>query len=318
MKISEILVNIKAKLQTTGVDSADIDARILLQHAMNMTREELLLNNNEKTSLPQQELLDEYVRRRMAHEPVSRILGLRSFWNFDFKISKGTLDPRADSETLVEAVLKYLSSPSCRIYSGIHSDMQQLKDGRPNECSVTGKEAKSALKILDLGTGSGCLLLSLLQEFPFATGVGIDACEDAIITAHENARAMGLHDRAELMIMAWNDFAPTALFDIVISNPPYIAENVIATLEPEVRLYDPLLALVGGKDGCAAYREIVARLNLFLKSDGVVFFEIGYDQASAVKDILEQAGFSVLRILPDLAGHDRCIVAQRARVNTPL
>jgi release factor glutamine methyltransferase len=243
-----------------------------------MQHENLLMNNNRELTALENDAMQKVTERRLGREPVSRILGVRAFWRSDFKISKETLDPRPDSETLIETVLRYT-------------------------------DKNRALNILDLGTGTGCLLLSLLQEFPKAKGFGIDISEDAILTAKANAEALALSSRSSFMKINWKDFKTDTPFDIIISNPPYIAESEIPHLEPEVREYDPIPALLGGKDGLDCYREIAARLPKLLAKDGHIFFEIGFTQAKQVASILAEYGLCMIETRQDLAGQDRCVVA---------
>jgi len=274
--VQAALAEMKAQFTAAGIDSADTDARLLMQAVLKLSREDLFMNSSLLIPDAREMVLKEYAARRLKREPVSRILGTRSFWKSDFKISRETLDPRADSEVLIETALKHIKNP---------------------------------MRVLDLGTGSGCLLLSLLQEWSESSGIGVDISADAVRTAEENARAMGLAGRAKFVAADWNALPPGELFDVVISNPPYIAEHEMAGLEPEVTLYDPRRALVSGPDGLECYRSIISLLPRFLKKQGHVFFEVGHSQAGAVKDMLEAAGLPVLQTAPDLAGHDRCIAA---------
>lgn len=282
--VREALSRMREQFSAAGIDSAEADARILAQHALGMTREELFLNSDGLLSDSEVNLLDSYVARRLKREPVSRITGARAFWKSDFRIGPETLDPRPDSETLIEAALKHVPSPS---------------------------GGGGGLRVLDLGTGSGCLLLSLLQEWPEAKGVGIDISQGAVELAESNARALGLADRAKFLCGDWKGMAPDGRFDVIISNPPYISEEEVETLEPEVALHDPRRALVAGEGGLACYREITGLLRGLLAPGGYAFFEIGHTQGRAVKDLLEQAGFAVLETAQDLAGSDRCIVARQ-------
>ncbi|MDD9901246.1 MAG: peptide chain release factor N(5)-glutamine methyltransferase [Alphaproteobacteria bacterium] len=278
-RLADVLAEARAALRDAGVESADTDARLLAEHAFGMTREEMTacpektLEENECNSLKK------IIKRRASHEPVSRIIGYRWFWKSKFKISKETLDPRPDSETLIEAAIKHAGQPQ---------------------------------RLLDLGTGSGCLLLSLLQEWPSCLGTGIDISPDAVNTAAENARLLGLAECAVFQAVGWADFVPEAPFDCIISNPPYIAVGEKGGLEPEVADYDPPAALYAGNDGLEAYRAIISLLPCFLTPSGYVFFEIGHRQAEQVSYLLGQGGYRVLETIPDLAGNDRCIVAQRA------
>lgn len=278
MTIQSALKEMRDQFRSAGLETPELDARLLVQAALGITQEQLLLNTNKIIIDSECKKLNEMVRRRLLREPVSRILGTRGFWKSEFKVSQETLDPRADSETLIEAVLKHIN-----------------------------KEAP--LTILDMGTGTGCLLLSLLQELPQATGVGIDISEDAIRTARQNAEALGLSDRAKFMVTSWSNLVVDKAFDVVISNPPYIAEAEISSLAPEVRQYDPVRALAGGKDGLDCYREIAALLPSLMVNRGQVFLEIGSSQAESVRGILAARGLHVLETTQDLAGHDRCLVA---------
>lgn len=279
--IRDTLLNLQDRFREAELDTPDLDARLLVQSALNLKHEDIILDASCSVAPAELRTLEAMVERRLKREPVSRILGVRSFWNADFKVSPATLDPRADSETLVEAVLA-------------HAD-----------------KAKP-LTILDLGTGTGCLLLSLLQELPLARGTGIDINPDAVKIAGENAAALNLTAFSGFMVNSWTDFRPDAPYDIVISNPPYIPAGDIETLDPEVRDYDPHLALAGGADGLDCYRDITAVLPRLLKKDGLAFLEIGADQAISVNEVLAAGGLTVLQTLTDLSGHNRCIVARWA------
>ena len=188
------------------------------------------------------------------------------------------LRARPDSETLVEMALKLVETPPERV--------------------------------LDLGTGSGCLLLSLLQEWPGAEGTGLDLSASAIATAAENAEALHLADRAKFIAGDWEKFEPPAPFDVVISNPPYITDEEMTQLAPEVSQYDPVLALAGGAEGLDAYRSIVPLLKTFLKPGGWVVFEIGHTQRESVKSLLAEAGFTMIQTATDLGESDRVVAAK--------
>jgi release factor glutamine methyltransferase len=279
--IQSMLTDVRNAFRAAGLDTPELDARLLVEAAMGMTQTDLLTKADQEITRAQETALEAMTLRRLQREPVSRILGTRAFWKADFKISPATLDPRADSETLIEAVLNNV-------------------------------DKKSPLTILDMGTGTGCLLLSLLQELPQATGTGIDISAEAIKTAQQNAEALDLVSRSKFMTINWREMTTTP-FDIVISNPPYIALPEIAGLAPEVREYDPITALSGGADGLDCYRDIALLLPRLLKPEGMVFLEIGAMQAAAVKGIIGKTGLTVLQILTDLAGHDRCLVARCIR-----
>ena len=278
MDIKSYIDAAKVKLTAAGVENPETDIRLLVQHVLKIEHTALLMNLNRMLTNAEVKDLDAAIDRRGKREPVSRIIGSRGFWKYDFKVTPQTLDPRPDSETLVEAALKYASP--------------------------------APATILDLGTGTGCLLLSLLGEWVNAKGVGLDISGEAVATARENAEALKLALRATFIETDWENYTPPAPFDLVISNPPYIAAGEMPGLAPEVTEYDPVKALVSGQDGLECYRSITALLPRFLKKGGWVVFEIGHAQANDVKSILANAGAAVIHTVQDLAGSDRVIVAQ--------
>ncbi len=225
--------------------------------------------------------LASYVHRRLQGEPVAKIIGHKGFWSLELKVSKDTLDPRPDSETLIDAVLRLFPD----------------KQGQ--------------YRILDMGTGSGCLLLACLSEYPNAQGIGIDASEQALKIARENARDF---PKASFEHRDWTNpgyLQGLGQFDIVVANPPYIPTQTVATLDKTVRLYDPMAALDGGTDGLDAYRAIVASVGLALKPQARLFFEIGQGQEKDVTVLAGEAGFELIASYPDLAGIVRCLVFKR-------
>lgn len=276
--LNSFIQNASDKLAACSIENPETDIRLLVQHALGISHAKFVSSLNRVLSDAEVKTLDAMIARRAAREPVSRIIGTRGFWKSEFKLSPQTLDPRPDSETLIEAALKYAETPPATI--------------------------------LDLGTGTGCLLLSLLQEYPKATGLGIDISAEAAATACENAVALNLADRASFLAIDWNDWQASAPFDLVISNPPYIAPDEMAGLEPEVTKYDPMTALVGGDDGLECYRSIAALLPRAAKKDGLVVLEIGHAQGQAVKSILALSGIAVIQTLTDLGGSDRAVVAR--------
>jgi release factor glutamine methyltransferase len=221
---------------------------------------------------------EDFVHRRAAREPFCYIIGRREFWSLDFEVTPAVLIPRPDSETLVEAALKEFG-------------------------------ATPPARLIDLGTGSGCLIISLLSEWREATGVAVDISPAALDVARSNAGRLGTAAR---MTFDCRDFATACgeRFDLVVSNPPYIADSVIETLEPDVRAFEPILALSGGADGLEAYRQLARTLPGLLLPQGRAFLEIGFDQAESVIGILENQGLRVIRIVKDLAGHDRVVAAR--------
>lgn len=270
----QALVNV---FKETGVETPVADARLLMQWVTGLPHEDLLLRGDRLVTSFEQNKLQQAIDRRMKAEPVSRIIGRRAFWKGDFKITPATLDPRADSETLIEAALQHVKNPE---------------------------------SILDLGTGTGCLLLSLLLEYPEASGIGLDISVEAVKVAGENAKEMDLARRATFIAMDWEKYK-SAPVDLIVSNPPYIAETERQDLAPEVALYDPPQALFGGLDGLMAYRSLMRTVPGLLNPGGWLLLEIGYTQAHSVKSLLAEAGFDVIEVRQDLAGKDRVIVAKK-------
>ena len=218
--------------------------------------------------------------RRAAREPMARILGYREFWSLRFELSPATLDPRPDSETLIEAALAALPDRARRY------------------------------RALDLGTGSGCLLLALLSELPGAWGLGVDRAESAVATARRNAAELGLHARARFVVGDWAA-AIAGEWDIVLINPPYIAAGAIAGLMPEVAHHEPRLALEGGIDGLDAYRALAPQIARLLAPQGVAAVELGQGQAEAAAALMTGAGLAIQGVRHDLAGVDRCLMLHR-------
>lgn len=266
-------------LAATEVESPRLDARLLMSAVLDCNAAKLLMAMQSPVSHRQSEIFLKYIERRSIGEPVSRILGEREFWSLTFRLSSETLDPRPDSETVVETAL-----------------------------SLRADRKLSRLSVLDIGTGTGCLLLSLMSELAISTGVGTDISVGAINTARSNALALGMDERSEFLVCDFVE-AVKGSFDIIVSNPPYIRSDLLSHLQREVSLFDPARALDGGEDGLFAYRRIVAELSRLLASDGIVVMEIGYDQELAVRSILETAGLVRIASHRDLSGHVRCISA---------
>ena len=260
-------------------EGARAEARLLASHVLALDLTGLVVRADRPISADEGRRLTALARKRLQGEPVQRLVGSASFWGLDFELSAETLVPRPDTETLVDAVSSRLA--------GI-----------------------AAPRIADIGVGSGAILVSLLHERGDATGVGVDISEDALATARKNADRNGVGGRAVFVRGSWVE--PLAGdFDAIVSNPPYIATEVIAGLDAEVRLHDPMAALDGGADGLTAYRALVATVGDHLKPGGLVAFEIGFDQAEAVVGLLVAAGFTGVEVIRDLAARDRVVVAHR-------
>jgi release factor glutamine methyltransferase len=264
-------------LQAAHVESASLDARLLLEHALGLSREQLLFRLDDMLEQRHIDYFRELVACRTRRQPIAQIIGRREFFGLTFKVTSAVLDPRPDSETLIEAVIKRT------------------------------RDKQAPLTILDLGTGSGCLLLTLLYEFPNAKGVGVDTSRDAINVAKDNAVNLGLQSRAAFIQSHWC-MAVEGTYDIIISNPPYIPAADISTLAPEVSQYEPKQALDGGADGLACYRVIVAALPKHLKKGGLAAIELGLGQAQAVERLAIDNGLKPLGIAHDIQGIARCII----------
>ncbi len=271
---AEAIARSAAVLASAGVEDPARDARLLYRWAAGLDGAALAAVLPEPAPPAELARFDAAVAVRAARTPVSRITGERAFWRQHFRITPAVLDPRPETETLVAAAL----------------------------------DGPVARRILDLGTGSGCILLSLLAEWPGARGVGIDISPDALAVAAGNADRLGLAGRAEFRPGDWCE-GLAERFDLIVSNPPYIGAIEIDGLAPEVRLHDPWPALLGGADGLDAYRGIAAGVAALLAPAGRVLLEIGPSQAESVGRILSAGGLEVVSILRDLDGRDRVIHA---------
>ena len=295
LDIITVLRNAAAQLVQHGCATPDLDARLLIGHALGLDRLQLMLQAERVLTIEEITQITALVNRRAAHEPVARIIGCREFWGLPFGLNEATLEPRPDSETLVEAILED---------SGF-----RIGDLADRQKSPNPKSRIPYPTVLDLGTGTGCLLLALLHELPNATGLGIDVAPRAVAQAQANAIRLGLDSQATFQLGNWLE-GITDQFDIIISNPPYIARDDIPTLMPEVREHDPLAALEGGVDGLEPYRLIIPQLPRVLKPGGLIAFEVGHTQAAAVSTLLRDAGLTNLTTHQDLGGVARCVLAK--------
>jgi release factor glutamine methyltransferase len=279
---ADAIATLRGALGEADVESPALDARLLVRAAAGLAAEDLIRDPDRMLSVEERSRLRQMAERRIAREPISRIVQNREFWGLSFVISPDVLDPRPETETLVEAVLETFAS-------------------RRDE----------PLRILDIGVGSGALLCALLSELPNAFGLGLDISPAAAEVARGNLSALGFADRSCVIVGAWTA-ALNDRFDIVVSNPPYIASNEIGGLAPEVRDYDPILALDGGVDGLNAYRAISMTLGHCLTPKfGAFFLEIGAGQAESVTAILTAAGLGDLTTRCDLGGRDRMVQGRR-------
>jgi len=266
----------KQQLEAAGVGGPVIDARLLVEAAAEATRVDIVTDPHRALTAEQQARLEDYLARRARREPVSHILGRKGFWKIMLQVTPDVLTPRPDTETVVEYVLRDFPE---------HAPWH----------------------VLDLGVGSGAILLSILAERPAARGLGVDVSEEALAVARENTANLGLAGRTALMRGDWTWGLHDDSFDLVVSNPPYIASHVIETLEPEVRDHEPRLALEGGVDGLDAYRTLAPEILRVLKPGGRFAVEIGYDQKQAVEALFRDAGATEVITLRDLADRDRVV-----------
>jgi release factor glutamine methyltransferase len=272
------------QFRAAGLDSPDLDARILIGHALSLDRAALAAASARILDATQQNAIAAFAARRLAREPVARIVGSREFWSLKLRIDSTTLVPRPETETVVEAALAAIDGESGRA---------------------------QPLRIVDLGTGSGALLLALLGELPNALGIGTDISVGALRVARDNARRLQVARAAFVACDLGKALA--GRYDLVVANPPYVASGDIAALAPEVREYDPRSALDGGPDGLDCYRGIAATVPALLKLGGAVVVELGVDQAAAVAALFSAAGLHSAMPRPDLAGVPRALLARRTR-----
>ena len=271
------------QLQSAGIESSQLDARLLLQAVLGINHSTLISEIDRLLSQAEMQDFDEFIKRRQKREPVHRIIGQKEFWGLNLNISEAVLEPRADTECLVDAVLAFVDG-----------------QGRKND----------PLRIADIGTGSGAIVLALLSEFPNATAIASDISQTALRVAQANAKKNKMEDR--ILFLHGSYLEPlSGKFDLIVSNPPYIPSKEILELEPEVRENDPALALDGGVDGLDAYRSMLGDSSNKLEPGGRVFFEIGYDQADDVSKLANDNDWVTIKITKDYGGNDRVFAASR-------
>lgn len=268
----------RQRLEAAGVETPVFDARLLVEAGAGVSRMDIITEPRRPLSEAQVAAVDALVRRRSEREPMAYVLGRKQFWTLDLAVGADVLIPRPESELVVEAAL-----------AAIAPDVPA--------------------RVIDLGVGSGAILLAILSERRLATGVGIDLSEHALAIAQANAETAGLADRIDLRVTDWWD-GVDGVYDIVVSNPPYIASDEIPLLAPEVARFEPRLALDGGSDGLNAYRAIIAGMKAHLRPSGVFALEVGRDQAAAVMRMALDAGFRIDEPRLDLAGAARVIIGQ--------
>ncbi|KSB89254.1 protein-(glutamine-N5) methyltransferase, release factor-specific [Caulobacter vibrioides] len=276
----------KERLKEAGIDQPAIDARLMLEVAAGVSRTDIITDPYRELTAEQVATLDEYLERRARREPVSHIIGRKGFWKILLSVTKDVLTPRPETEVIVDEVLKAFPETM-------------------------------AFNLLDLGVGSGSMLMAILAERPAAKGLGIDISEEALAVARENAANLDLDGRLALMRGDWTTGLGDASFDVVVSNPPYIPSADIETLQPEVRDHEPRLALDGGADGLDAYRDLAPEILRVLKPGGLFCVEIGFDQSSDVEALFNAAGAQNVRTVKDLSTHDRVVTGFKNPLETP-
>jgi release factor glutamine methyltransferase len=262
-----------------------IDARLLVEAAADATRTDIVTDPHRALTAAQEQTLEDYISRRERREPVSHILGRKGFWKIMLQVTPDVLTPRPDTESILDVVLPEFPE-------------------------------HAALSVLDLGVGSGAILLAILAERPAAKGLGVDISEEALAVARDNAAHLGLANRVALLRTDWTEGLGEASFDLVVSNPPYIATHVIETLEPEVRDFEPRIALEGGADGLMHYRRLAPEILRVLKPGGRFAVEIGYDQKDAVEALFREAGAADVRTTRDLGDRERVVAGTKNPLET--
>jgi len=274
LKVKQLLSDVTRKLSISEIDNAARDARILVAHALDIPKSQLSLNANENVPEELRCSLEKLIYRRINREPIAKILGKRQFWGRTFFINEDVLDPRGDTETLIDYVID-----------------------RP------------VRSVLELGTGSGVIAISLACEWKEVNVVATDISEAALLVAQKNAKNFDVEDKIEFLKSDWFE-AIEGKFDLIISNPPYIGLSEISEISQEVLNHDPELALFAGSDGLGAYERIIPQLTKFLKPKGIVVLEIGASQSESVKTLMNSSGLSEVKTFKDLAGKDRLVTAK--------
>ena len=276
MKLQRVLADTALRLSHSGIESAARDARVLTAYALEVPISDLSLKINDKVSSNIISKLEKLILRRINREPISKILGRREFWGRTFSINKNVLDPRGDTETLIDYVIE-----------------------------------KPVKKVLELGTGSGVIAVTLACAWKEVQVTAVDISEDALLLAQINAEKFNVENKIQFLKSDWFENVE-GIFDMIISNPPYIGWVEQDKISAEVKKYDPEIALFAGYDGFDAYKKIIPSLSKFLNKDGLVVLEIGASQSSQVKDIMNSSGFFDVKILKDLSGKERAVAAKLA------
>lgn len=284
MQLGQIFALMRDAFVAAGLESPALDARLLTEHATQTTRIDLISRPDQIIDAQKVELWQSMLERRLSGEPVHRIIGSREFWGLEFQLSKDTLEPRPDTEALIELVLPFLQKKA---------------------------DEKQVVDVLDMGTGTGIIAITLLHQCAKARCVAVDIAQDALQTARINAENAGVSSRFAALHSDW--FANVSgRYDVITSNPPYIPHHEIAALSREVQDYDPIAALDGGTDGLDFYRALAQHGSKHLYDDGVIAIEIGAGQSSDVEALFKQRNFKLVQSSKDLGGHERAMLFQKA------
>jgi len=279
MNIENALNEANKILKKKNIISYNLDTEILLSKVIKKDRKFVILNQEQKLNKFYINYFKKLIKERSNGKPIAYLLGKKSFWNSEFEIKEGTLIPRPETELLVEEVLMFTRN-------------------------------KKNLKILDIGVGSGCIILSILKEKKDFYGIGIDICKKSLDLSERNAKCLGLKNRVKFIKSDVDNFN-NGKYDLIVSNPPYIKRANLKYLNKEVANFEPKLALDGGVDGLSGFRKIIKKSSELIKINGKLFLEIGFDQKKEIKKILKSKGFYINKVLKDYAGKDRCIVSTK-------
>lgn len=285
MQIIKALTKAREILKKSKIKSFNIDSLILLSKSLNLTKEEIIFNGEKEINQDQLDIFFKLIQRRSKKEPISHIIGKREFFENDFIVNSQVLDPRYDSEILVNKVFDYFP------------------------------KSINNLQILELGVGSGCLILSILKHYPKAIAIATDIKKEALNIAKLNAKNLNLTNKIQFKESNWFESLEEKKFDLIISNPPYIKSKDINSLEDEVKNYDPISALDGGKDGLECYRLIAKDVDRFLKKSAILILEIGQGQEEDVIKIFDKENIKIIEKAKDLNHIIRCLILKKAIEN---
>ena len=285
---------------------------MIIEHVTGHGAEVFITAPDTPVSEEQQKQIETIVARHLKGEPLTRIIGVREFWGLEFAVTLDVLDPRPDTETLIEAALKWSKERTNQASHPSESwDLTSIKQEDPKS-SLGCVKIKKKLRILDLGTGTGCIPISLLSELSHATAVAVDKSIRALNVARRNAEIHNVSDRIKFVQGDWFDGIEEQEFDLIVSNPPYISDSVIQNLDDSVKNHDPFMALSGGESGLECYKKIIFGLRTYLNEQNRAFLEIGFDQLESVTRLVDDSNLWLVQSIKDLGGNDRVVeIAKR-------